>query len=85
MPRDPGGIRRDTPSMPAPPNILESADNGGKRGRVLRGGVHGCSGRTAGRPTFSHHFQRGGGCVSTSLGVSDGGGSRRAGRAPSRG
>ena len=54
-------------------------------GRVLRGNVHGFLGSDAGRPVTPQHFQRIGGCGSASLGVSDGGGHRRAGQAWTRG
>ena len=63
--------------MPDPPDILESAEDGGKDGWVLRGGIPGFSGSDAGRRAIPHHFQRGGGCGSVTLGVSDGGGRGR--------
>ena len=42
--------------MKAPLYILESADDGGKDGRVLRGGMHGCLGSDTGTPAFPHHL-----------------------------
>ena len=79
------GIRYGTPIMSDPLDILESAEDGGKGGRVLRSGVHRCSGSEAGRPIILHHFQRSDGCGSESLGVSNGGGSVREGRERTRG
>ena len=61
--------------MPDPTDILESDEGGGESSRVLRDGVHMCSGSDAGRPAFPHHFKRGGGFSSATLGVLDGGGS----------
>ena len=46
--------------MPDPPDILDSAENGGEGRQVLRGGVYGGSGSDAGRPAITHHFQYGG-------------------------
>ena len=67
--------------MPDPPDILESAENGSEGGRVLQGGFYGGSGNDIGIPTISHHFRCGGRCGGASLGVRDGGGHGRAGRA----
>ena len=85
MPQDPRGLQRGILSMPDPLDILESADDGDEVRRVLRGVVHNFLGSDAGRPAFPHHFQRGSGCISTSLDVSNGGGSGRAGQARTRG
>ena len=71
--------------MPAPPGILESDEDGVKGGKLLGGGIHGCSVSDARRPTIPHHFQYGGGCGSASLYVGDGVGSGRAGREWTRG
>ena len=71
--------------MPAPTGILESDEDSGKGRRILWGGVHRCSGHDAGRTAIPHHLQRSGGCGSAPLGVSDGVGCRRAGRARTRG
>ena len=85
MPQYPGGLWYVTPRMTAPMEILESAEDGGEVGRVSRGGVHRCPGHDAGRPAIPHHLQRGGGCGNATLGVSYGGGSRRAVRVRTRG
>ena len=71
---DPGGLRFGTPIIPAPLEILESAEDGGEGGRVLRGGVHRCPWSDAGIPVIPQYFQCGGGYGSESLGVSDCGG-----------
>ena len=42
MPRDPVGLWCGTPSMPAPLDILELAEDGGEVGRILSGGVQRC-------------------------------------------
>ena len=42
--------------MPAPLDILGSAEDGGGGRRVLQGGVHGCSCSDAGRPNFPTIF-----------------------------
>ena len=39
MPRNPGRIRCGTPIIPDTLDKLESAEDGGKGGRVLQGGV----------------------------------------------
>ena len=45
--------------MPAPPDILESAEDGGEDEGILRGGVNRCPGRDAVRLDIPHYFQRG--------------------------
>ena len=39
MPRNPRGLQCGTPSVPAPPDMLKSDEDGGKGGRLLIGGV----------------------------------------------
>ena len=62
MPINTRGIRFGTSGVPAPPDILGSADNGCKGRRLLRIGVSGLQGRDAGGLAIPHHFQHGGGC-----------------------
>ena len=81
MPINTRGIRFGTSGVPAPPDILGSADNGCKGRRLLRIGVSGLQGRDAGGLAIPHHFQHGGGCGGETLGCSDGGERGRAERA----
>ena len=53
-------------------DILERSRDGDNDGRILWGGVHRSSGSDTGRLAIPHYFQRGGGFVSASLGVSNG-------------
>ena len=39
MPSYPESLQRGPPSLLAPPDVLEAADNGGKGGRILQSGV----------------------------------------------
>ena len=66
--------------MPDPMYIMESSEDVGESRMILQGCVYRGSGSDAGRPTISHHFQRGGGYDSAILGFSDGGGCRRVGQ-----
>ena len=66
--------------MSSPLDLLEAADDGGKGGRVLRGGFQGVLRSDAGRPALPHHFQCGGGCGGVALGGGNGRGDGRSGR-----
>ena len=72
MPLNLRGIRRGTLIMPAPPDILGPAEDGGEGGRLIWVGVSGNQGRNAGGTYTPHHLQRGGGCGGMTLGCSDG-------------
>ena len=73
MPQNPRGIRCRTSIVPAPPDILGSAEDGGKGGRLLRVGVSGIQGRDAVVPNIPQHLQHNFGCGGATLCRSDGG------------
>ena len=52
---------------------------------MFQGGIQGCLGSDSGIPVIPRHLKRDGECSSASLGVSDGGGRGREGRARTRG
>ena len=85
MTRNLRGLWCGTLSVPAPPDILGSSEDGGEGGRLLRVGVSGIQGRYTGGPSTPHHLQCGGGCGGTTLGCSDGGECGRAEQARTRG
>ena len=82
---NPRGIRRETLSVMAPPDILGLDEDGCKDGRLLWVGVSGIQGSDAGGPAIPNHLQRGGGCAGTALGCSDGGDRGQEERARTRG
>ena len=56
MPQYPIGLQCETLSMPNPPNILDSDEDGGKGGGILWGVVHRGLGVDTGRPDIPYHF-----------------------------
>ena len=76
---------RGTLSMPAPPDILGSVEDGCECGRSLRVSVSGIQGCDTGVTDIPHHLQRGGGCGGTAFVLSDGGERGQVERARKRG
>ena len=59
--------------MPYTLDILGSAEDSCKGGRLLWVGVSGLQGTDTGGTSTPHYLQRGGGCGGVTLGCSDGG------------
>ena len=70
MPRNNRKLLCGTSSLPAPPDIMGSAEDGNKGRSLLWVGVSGIQGHDTGGPAISHHIQRGGECGGVILGRS---------------
>ena len=68
MPGNPTGLRRGALILPAPLDILGSAEDGREGGGILQIGSLEIQGGGVGRTVVPHHLQCGGGCGGETLG-----------------
>ena len=84
MPGNLRGLRLGASSLPDTPDILGSAEDGGKGRGVLGVGFSGLQGRDAVESTIEYHLHCGGGCGGETLGRGEGGERGKAKRARTR-
>ena len=68
MPGNSVGLWHGSSILPDPLDILGSAADGHKSGRILQVRIPGLRGGNTGLPAVPHHLQCGGGCGGASLG-----------------